>query len=148
MGGRPWLPTMSRSRPSESRGAAVELGFGVGETVKAQEEWFAGVLVVLMRIGVKAVGFCTELSTVATMWRPVVAWEVVARAEEGSRGELVRRAMVRRHVGEVVAGGGAVVACTVVTARGSAPAAESSRGAEGARGRRKEGGVRRTYVQN
>jgi hypothetical protein len=109
----------------------VELGSGVGETVKAQEEWFAGVLVVLMRAGVKALGFCTELSTAATMWRPAVAQEVVARAEEGSRGELVRRAMFRRHVGEAAAEGGAATAGTALTARGSAPAAESSRGAEG-----------------
>jgi hypothetical protein len=52
---------------------------------KAQEEWFAGVRVVLMRAGVKALGFCNELSTAATMWRPAVAREVVARAEEGSK---------------------------------------------------------------
>jgi hypothetical protein len=37
-------------------------------------------------VGVKALGFCTELSTAAMMWRPAVAREVVARAEEGSRG--------------------------------------------------------------
>jgi hypothetical protein len=59
---------VSRNRWSESRGAAVGLGSGVGETAKAQEEWFAGVLVVLMRAGVKALGFCNELSTAATMW--------------------------------------------------------------------------------
>jgi hypothetical protein len=70
----------------KKRGVAVELGSSVGETAKAQEEWFAGVLVVLMHAEVKALGFCTELSTAAMMWRPVVAREVVARAEEGSRG--------------------------------------------------------------
>jgi hypothetical protein len=39
-----------------------------------------------MRAGVKALGFCAELSTAATMWRPAVAREFVARAGEGSRG--------------------------------------------------------------
>jgi hypothetical protein len=87
MGGWPWLPTTSRSRWSESRGrAAMGLGSRVGETAKAQDEWFAGVFVLLMRTGVKALGFCTELSTAATMWRPAVAREFVARAGEGSRG--------------------------------------------------------------
>jgi hypothetical protein len=87
MGGRPWLPTTSRSRRSENSGrAAVGLWSGVGGTAKAQDEWFARVFVVLMCAGVKALGFCTELSMAATMWRPAVAREFVARAEEGSRG--------------------------------------------------------------
>jgi hypothetical protein len=64
----------------------VGLGSGIGEMAKAQDEWFAGVFVVLMRTGVKAMGFCTELSTAAMMWRPAMAREFVARAEEGSRG--------------------------------------------------------------
>jgi hypothetical protein len=64
----------------------VGLGSGVGETAKAQDEWFAGVFVLLMCAGVKAPGFCTELSTAATMWQPAVAREFVARAGEGSRG--------------------------------------------------------------
>jgi hypothetical protein len=65
-------------------GAAVELGSSVGETTKAQEERFAGVLVVLMRAGVKALGFCTELPTAATRWRPAEAREAVVRSKQGS----------------------------------------------------------------
>jgi hypothetical protein len=47
----------------------VELESGVGETAKAQEEWFAGVFVVLMRVGVKAMASCSELSTATARWR-------------------------------------------------------------------------------
>jgi hypothetical protein len=65
--------------------AAVELGSSVGETAKAQEERFAEVLRVLMRMGFKALGFCTELSMVATMWRPAATREFVACAEKGSK---------------------------------------------------------------
>jgi hypothetical protein len=129
-------------------GVAVGLGSGVGEMAKAQEEWFAGVLVVLMRAGVKALGFCNELSTAVTMWRQAVAREVVVRAEEGSKegeqGWGRERATRGGRSSRRWSGGGS----TAATGRCSAPAAGSSRGAEGARGRRKEGGVRRTYVQN
>jgi hypothetical protein len=126
----------------------VGLGSGVGETAKAQKEWFAGVLVVLMRAGVKALGFCNELSTAVTMWRPTVAREVVARAEEGSKEGERRRGRERATRGgrsiRRWSGGGS----TAATGRCSAPVVGSSRGAEGARGRRQEGGVQRTYVQN
>jgi hypothetical protein len=83
------------------------------------------------------------------MWRPAVAREVVAHAEEGSRGELARRAMVRRHVGEAAAGGGAATACTMATARCPAPTAEGGRAEQHVPEEEEErGGVRRTYVQN
>jgi hypothetical protein len=83
------------------------------------------------------------------MWRLAVAREVVARAEEGSRGELGRRAMFTRHVGEAAAGGGAATTCTVVTARCPAPAAEAGRAEQHVPEEEEErGGVRRTYVQN
>jgi hypothetical protein len=77
---------VSRHHRNGNRGrAAVELGSSVGETAKAQEEQFAGVLVVLMRAGIKALGFCTELSTAATMWWPAAAREFVACVEKGSK---------------------------------------------------------------
>jgi hypothetical protein len=68
-------------RSGSRRRAAVELGSSVGEPAKVQEERFAGVLVVLMCAGVKALGFYNELSTAATMWRPAAAREFVARGE-------------------------------------------------------------------
>jgi hypothetical protein len=64
------LSTASRNRRKESRGAAVEFGSGVGEMTKAQEEWSAGVFVVLMRVGVKALASCSEISTATARWQP------------------------------------------------------------------------------
>jgi hypothetical protein len=118
----------------------VELGSSVGETVKAQEEWFDGVLVVLMRAGVKALGFCTELSTAATMWRPAVALEFVARAEEGSKEGEQGRGRGKKTCGGRPSRRWSHGGSTAMVARCSAPAAGSSRGAEG--GQRKKKGRR------
>jgi hypothetical protein len=77
------------------------------------------------------------------------ARDVVALAEEGSRGGLERRATFRRHVVEVAAGGGAATACTAATARCPAPAAGGSRAGQHVLEEEEERrGVRRAYVQN
>jgi hypothetical protein len=129
--------------------AAVGLGSSVGETAKAQDEWFAGVFVVLMHAGVKALGFCTELSMAATLWRPAVAREVVARAEEGSRGGEQDRDRARATRGGRL---------SRRWSRGSLHSGDGEVPCTGSSGGRAEqhvpeeeeerGGVRRTYVQN
>jgi hypothetical protein len=141
---------VSKHHRSGSRGrAAVELGSSVGETAKAQEERFAGVLVVLMHAEVKALGFCTELSTAATMWRPAAAWEFVARAEKGSKEGKQGRAEGRGTCGGRGSRRWAAAACTAA-AEAAAPTAEQGR--QGSRGGSEEEEerekVRRTYVQN
>jgi hypothetical protein len=93
----------------------------------------------------KVLGSCSGLSTATARWRPSRA-PGVARAEEDGRGGKQGRGRARATRGGQPSrrwsGGGS----TMTAARFSAPAAESSRGAEGARGRRKEGGV--CYMQN
>jgi hypothetical protein len=71
---------------------------GVGETAKEQGEWFAGVLVVLMRVKDRALGCSCEPSTAAARWWPAVLFwargtgmEAPARGVEGG-GELWRDA--------------------------------------------------------
>jgi hypothetical protein len=117
----------------------VELGSGVRETAKAQEEWFAGVFVVLMRVGVKALASCSELSTGQRGAGRVELRAVVARAEEGSRGGKQGRGREGATRGSSPSrrwsGGGS----TMAAAWCSAPAVESSRGAEGCQ-RKKKGG--------
>jgi hypothetical protein len=141
---------VSRHHRNGNRGrASVELGSSVGETAKAQEEQFAGVLVVLMRAGIKALGFCTELSMAATMWWPAAAREFVACAEKGSKeggtgpGRGEREAW--REGKQEVGCGGLHSGGRGSRTGGSAGEAGEQRGSEEEEEREK---VRRTYVQN
>jgi hypothetical protein len=58
----------------EGAGGGGDRGTGLGETAEEPGEWVAGVLVVLMRAKDKALGFCSELSTVAARWWPAVVF--------------------------------------------------------------------------
>jgi hypothetical protein len=65
MGGRWRLPVAHRTGGA---GGGGDRGSGVGETAEEPGEWFAGVLLVLMRVKDKALGFCSKLSTAAARW--------------------------------------------------------------------------------
>jgi hypothetical protein len=58
----------------EGAGGGDDRGTGLGETVEEPGEWVAGVLVVLMRVKDKALGFYSELSTAAARWLPAVVF--------------------------------------------------------------------------
>jgi hypothetical protein len=69
-GWRWWAIHGEQESPEGKQGGGSGARSGVGETAKAQEEWFAGVFVVLMRVGVKTLASCSELSTATARWRP------------------------------------------------------------------------------
>jgi hypothetical protein len=80
-------PRRAGAAGGKAGGAAVELRSGVGETAKAQEEWFAGVFVVLKRVGVKALASCSELSTATARWLPGRAFGRSWRTRRRAAGE-------------------------------------------------------------
>jgi hypothetical protein len=106
---------------------------------KAQEERFAVVLVVLMRAGVKALGFCTELSMAATMWWSAAAREFVARAEKCSKEGKQVQGEGRGTCGGRGSRRWAAAACTAAAGGATPAAAQGRQGNRGAQRKKKRG---------
>jgi hypothetical protein len=112
-------------------------------------KWIKYELLVLLSIRGREIEQARARNTVAVRWWLAEAWEVMARAKQDSRGRARVVADVHAARGEGGSrrwsGGGSTAA-----ARGGALHQRQRRqgGQRGARGRRRKGGVRRTYVQN